>query len=137
MLAEGKVVKLDAKAIKRLEAWLQHDGSQKTLSPGVPVCCGDEVRRRALALHAPGAWPAQLVEAVVIPFEIRLSLRKVEGLCLPPLKSVASGPLVAIRLPTGRRKAGEKTSGKCQNWTVLHAPDIISPAEVRLRAWIR
>lgn len=35
MQAEGKVVTVDAKPIKRFEAWLQHDGSQKTLWPGV------------------------------------------------------------------------------------------------------
>lgn len=34
MQAEGKVVTVDAKPIKRFEAWLQHDGSQKTLWPG-------------------------------------------------------------------------------------------------------
>ena len=32
---EGKVVTVDAKPIKRFEAWLQHDSSQKTLWPGV------------------------------------------------------------------------------------------------------
>jgi hypothetical protein len=35
MQAEGKVVTVDAKPIKRFEAWLQHDGSQRTLWPGV------------------------------------------------------------------------------------------------------
>jgi hypothetical protein len=32
---EGRVVTVDAKPIKRFEAWLQHDGSQHTLWPGV------------------------------------------------------------------------------------------------------
>ncbi len=31
----GRVVTVDAKPIKRFEAWLQHDGSQRTLWPGV------------------------------------------------------------------------------------------------------
>lgn len=35
MQAEGRVVTVDAKPIKRFEAWLQHDGSQRTLWPGV------------------------------------------------------------------------------------------------------
>jgi hypothetical protein len=35
MHAEGRVVTIDAKPIKRFEAWLQHDGSQRTLWPGV------------------------------------------------------------------------------------------------------
>lgn len=35
MQAEGRVVTVDAKPIKRFEAWLQHDGSQQTLWPGV------------------------------------------------------------------------------------------------------
>ncbi|MHC5536790.1 replication protein RepA [Singulisphaera rosea] len=35
MQTEGKVVTVDAKPIKRFEAWLQHDGAQKTLWPGV------------------------------------------------------------------------------------------------------
>ncbi len=35
MHAEGRVVTLDAKPIKRFEAWLQHDGTQHTLWPGV------------------------------------------------------------------------------------------------------
>ena len=35
MQTEGKVVTVDAKPIKRFEAWLQHDGSQQTLWPGV------------------------------------------------------------------------------------------------------
>ena len=34
MHAEGRVVTMDAKPIKRFEAWLQHDGSQRTLWPG-------------------------------------------------------------------------------------------------------
>lgn len=32
---EGRVVTVDAKPIKRFEAWLQHDGTQHTLWPGV------------------------------------------------------------------------------------------------------
>jgi len=35
MHAKGRVVTIDAKPIKRFEAWLQHDGSQRTLWPGV------------------------------------------------------------------------------------------------------
>lgn len=35
MHAEGRVVTVDAKPIKRFEAWLQQDGSQRTLWPGV------------------------------------------------------------------------------------------------------
>ena len=35
MQTAGKVVTVDAKPIKRFEAWLQHDGAQKTLWPGV------------------------------------------------------------------------------------------------------
>lgn len=35
MHAAGRVVTVDAKPIKRFEAWLQHDGSQRTLWPGV------------------------------------------------------------------------------------------------------
>ena len=35
MHAEGRVVTMDAKPIKRFEAWLQQDGSQRTLWPGV------------------------------------------------------------------------------------------------------
>lgn len=35
MHAEGRVVTVDAKPIKRFEAWLQHDGTQRTLWPGV------------------------------------------------------------------------------------------------------
>jgi hypothetical protein len=35
MHAEGKVVTVDAKPIKRFEAWLQPDGDQRTLWPGV------------------------------------------------------------------------------------------------------
>lgn len=35
MHAHGRVVTIDAKPIKRFEAWLQHDGSQRTLWPGV------------------------------------------------------------------------------------------------------
>ena len=34
MQAEGKVVTVDAKPIRKFEAWLQHDGSQRTLWPG-------------------------------------------------------------------------------------------------------
>lgn len=34
MKADGKVVTVDAKPIRRFEAWLQHDGSQQTLWPG-------------------------------------------------------------------------------------------------------
>ena len=35
MSMEGRVVTVDAKPIKRFEAWLQNDGSQRTLWPGV------------------------------------------------------------------------------------------------------
>lgn len=35
MMAEGRVVTVDAKPIKRFEAWLQQDGTQQTLWPGV------------------------------------------------------------------------------------------------------
>ena len=35
MHAEGRVVTVDAKPIKSFEAWLQHDGTQRTLWPGV------------------------------------------------------------------------------------------------------
>jgi hypothetical protein len=35
MQAQGRVVTVDAKPIKRFEAWLQHDGTQHTLWPGV------------------------------------------------------------------------------------------------------
>jgi len=35
MYAEGRVVTVDAKPIKRFEAWLHRDGSQRTLWPGV------------------------------------------------------------------------------------------------------
>jgi hypothetical protein len=35
MQTEGRVVTVDAKPIKRFEAWLHHDGSQRTLWPGV------------------------------------------------------------------------------------------------------
>ena len=35
MKSDGKVVTVDAKPIKRFEAWLQQDGSQQTLWPGV------------------------------------------------------------------------------------------------------
>ena len=34
MQSEGKVVTVDAKPIRKFEAWLQHDGSQRTLWPG-------------------------------------------------------------------------------------------------------
>lgn len=34
MKTEGKVVTVDAKPIRKFEAWLQHDGSQQTLWPG-------------------------------------------------------------------------------------------------------
>jgi Plasmid encoded RepA protein len=50
MQAEGKVVTVDAKPIKRFEAWLQHDGSQKTLWPGVLELSTDFFD--TLALHA-------------------------------------------------------------------------------------
>ncbi len=35
MKSEGRVVTVDAKPIKRFEAWLQQDGEQRTLWPGV------------------------------------------------------------------------------------------------------
>lgn len=35
MKSEGRVVTVDAKPIKRFEAWLQNDGEQQTLWPGV------------------------------------------------------------------------------------------------------
>lgn len=35
MQSEGRVVTVDEKPIKRFEAWLNHDGSQRTLWPGV------------------------------------------------------------------------------------------------------
>ncbi len=35
MSSQGKVVTVDAKPIKRFEAWFQHDGQQQTLWPGV------------------------------------------------------------------------------------------------------
>lgn len=35
MFADGKVVTVDAKPIKRFEAWLQQDGEQRTMWPGV------------------------------------------------------------------------------------------------------
>jgi hypothetical protein len=35
MHSEGRVVTVDAKPIRRFEAWLQHDGTQHTLWPGV------------------------------------------------------------------------------------------------------
>ena len=35
MQSHGRVVTVDAKPIKRFEAWLQHDGTQHTLWPGV------------------------------------------------------------------------------------------------------
>jgi hypothetical protein len=35
MQSAGRVVTIDAKPIKRFEAWLQHDGTQRTLWPGV------------------------------------------------------------------------------------------------------
>jgi hypothetical protein len=35
MQSQGRVVTVDAKPIKRFEAWLQHDGTQHTLWPGV------------------------------------------------------------------------------------------------------
>ena len=35
MQAQGRVVTVDAKPIKRFEAWLQQDGTQQTLWPGV------------------------------------------------------------------------------------------------------
>lgn len=39
--AEGKVVTVDAKPIKRFEAWLHHDGSQQTLWPGIMELSAD------------------------------------------------------------------------------------------------
>jgi len=50
MQAEGKVVTVDAKPIKRFEAWLQHEGSQKTLWPGVLELSNEFFE--TLALHA-------------------------------------------------------------------------------------
>jgi len=35
MQSEGRVITVDAKPIKRFEAWLNHDGAQRTLWPGV------------------------------------------------------------------------------------------------------
>lgn len=35
MTLEGRVVNVDAKPIKRFDAWLNQDGSQQTLWPGV------------------------------------------------------------------------------------------------------
>ncbi len=35
MQSEGRVVTVDAKPIRKFEAWLQHDGTQHTLWPGV------------------------------------------------------------------------------------------------------
>jgi hypothetical protein len=48
--AEGKVVTVDAKPIKRFEAWLQHDGSQQTLWPGTLELSQDFYE--TLTLHA-------------------------------------------------------------------------------------
>jgi len=48
--SEGKVVTVDAKPIKRFEAWLQHDGSQQTLWPGILELSQDFYE--TLALHA-------------------------------------------------------------------------------------
>lgn len=50
MHAEGRVVTMDAKPIKRFEAWLQHDGSQRTLWPGVLELSEDFFN--TLATHA-------------------------------------------------------------------------------------
>jgi len=48
--SEGKVVTVDAKPIKRFEAWLQHDGSQQTLWPGILELSQDFYE--TLTLHA-------------------------------------------------------------------------------------
>lgn len=50
MQAKGKVVTVDAKPIKRFEAWLQHDGTQRTLWPGVLELSPDFYE--TLTLHA-------------------------------------------------------------------------------------
>jgi hypothetical protein len=50
MQTQGKVVTVDAKPIKRFEAWLQHDGSQATLWPGVLELSQDFYE--TLATHA-------------------------------------------------------------------------------------
>lgn len=50
MQAHGKVVTVDAKPIKRFEAWLQHDGTQQTLWPGVLELSQDFYE--TLTLHA-------------------------------------------------------------------------------------
>lgn len=50
MHAEGRVVTVDAKPIKRFEAWLQHDGTQHALWPGVLELSEDFYN--TLATHA-------------------------------------------------------------------------------------
>lgn len=50
MQAEGRVVTVDAKPIKRFEAWLQHDGPQQSLWPGVLELSSDFYE--TLAQHA-------------------------------------------------------------------------------------
>ena len=50
MQAAGKVVTVDAKPIKRFEAWLQHDSSQQTLWPGLLELSQDFYE--TLTLHA-------------------------------------------------------------------------------------
>lgn len=50
MHEEGRVVTVDAKPIKRFEAWLQHDGTQRTLWPGVLELSDDFFN--TLATHA-------------------------------------------------------------------------------------
>ncbi len=50
MHAEGRVVTVDAKPIKRFEAWLQHDGLQRTLWPGALELSEDFFN--TLATHA-------------------------------------------------------------------------------------
>lgn len=47
---QGRVVTLDAKPIKRFEAWLQHDGTQRTLWPGALELSEDFFN--TLATHA-------------------------------------------------------------------------------------
>jgi len=41
MTLQGKIVNVDAKPIKRFDAWLHHDGSQQTLWPGVMELSND------------------------------------------------------------------------------------------------
>jgi hypothetical protein len=50
MQEEGRVVTMDAKPIKRFEAWLQHDGTQHTMWPGVLELSQDFFD--TLAVHA-------------------------------------------------------------------------------------